>query len=301
MRVLNGRRALLQDAYHWLLNCRWPVFIAMIVGGYMAANLFYATLYTIFPDSINGSTGFWDNFFFSVQTWATIGYGGMTPKTPAANILVVIESMTGIFGVAMLTGLLFAKFSRPDARVLFAKKIAISMYNGKPTLMVRLANERGSNIVEANAHITVIREERTSEGHSMRRIHDLDLVRATQPLFRLSWTIMHTITESSPLWGYDADSAADLRLFVNVMGYDASVGQTAHASQAYVGTDLLFGHRYTDATRFHEGYMVLDFALFHETEPAPLPAGALGVVPVPRPLPSPPSPPSSPSSPLASA
>lgn len=188
MKAVNARPARLADTYHALLNMPWAAFIGVIVAGYLLANVFYATIYTLIPDAINGSHGFVDNFFFSVQTWATIGYGGMTPANHLANVVVVVESMTGIFGVALLTGLLFAKFARPEARVLFANKMVISMYNGKPTLMLRLANERGSTIVEANAHMTLIREERTSEGHVMRRIHDVALVRDIQPLFRLSST-----------------------------------------------------------------------------------------------------------------
>jgi inward rectifier potassium channel len=251
--------------------------------GDVAANVFYATLYTLIPNSINGSTGFLDNFFFSVQTWATIGYGGMTPKGTLANMVVVVESMTGIFGVALLTGLFFAKFARPEARVLFAKKATISMYNGKPTLMIRLANERGSHIVEAEAHVTVIRDELSPEGQRMRRIHDVQLARSTQPLFRLSWTVMHVIDERSPFYGYDVErfTKEGPRLFINLMGYDASVGQTAHASSGYGVDDILFGARYKDATRDDGKRMVLDFALFHETEPAPLPSGPLGVPPAP--------------------
>ncbi len=268
MRAINGRPAALKDAYHGLLNMSWPRFIGVIVGGYMLANIIYAIIYTLIPNSINGASGFVDNFFFSVQTWATIGYGGMTPNGRLANMVVVLESMTGIFGVALLTGLLFAKFSRPDASVLFAKKVVISKYNGKPTLMLRLANERGSNIVEASAHVTLLREETTLEGHVMRRLLDLRLVRETQPLFRLSWTLMHVIDDDSPLHGVTAETMpANVRLFVTLMGYDASVGQTAHASAGFAPRDIAFGHRYVDATRVEGGEMVLDYALFNDIEP----------------------------------
>jgi len=270
LRSINGRPARLKDTYHALLNMPWPAFIALIVGGYMLANVFYALVYTAIPNSINGSSGFVDNFFFSVQTWATIGYGGMTPHGYLANMVVVLESMSGIFGVALLTGLLFAKFSRPDSRVLFANKMVVSNFNGKPTLMLRLANERGSSIVEANAHVSLIREEVSPEGHTMRRILDVPLVRSTQPLFRLSWTLMHIIDENSPLFGLDNEKAKGqgLRIFVTLMGYDASVGQTAHANAGFAGEDIVFGARYKDATRVEGDHMVLDYNLFHDVEPA---------------------------------
>jgi hypothetical protein len=127
------------------------------VGGYVVANLLFALVYTLLPDAIHGSTGFVDNFFFSVQTWATIGYGGMTPKTMAANIVVVAESMIGIFGVALLTGLLFAKFSRPTSQILFADAAVVASYGGRPTLMIRVANERHSTIADSTAHVTLLR------------------------------------------------------------------------------------------------------------------------------------------------
>ncbi|MDP2342356.1 MAG: ion channel [Deltaproteobacteria bacterium] len=272
MKGVNQRSDWFADAYHWLLNVSWPVFVLMIVGGYLSANLIFASIYTMIPDAIKGSDGFVDNYFFSVQTWATIGYGGMTPNGLLPNVVVVLESMTGIFGVALLTGLLFAKFSRPASRVLFANKAVISIYSGKPTLMIRLANERLSQIVEAAAHLTLIREETTIEGTKMRRIHDLKLVRDTQPLFRLSWTVMHVIDESSALFGLDQESArlSDTRIFLSVMGYDASVGQTAHASTVYGPEQVVFGARYRDATSTAGSNVVLDFAKFHDTEDAPL-------------------------------
>ena len=273
MRGINQRKDWFADAYHWLLNVSWSVFVLIIVGGYLSANLIFAAIYTLIPDAIRGSDGFVDNYFFSVQTWATIGYGGMVPNSHLANVVVVVESMIGIFGVALLTGLLFAKFSRPVPRVLFANCAVVSMYNGKPTLMIRLANERLRQIVEATAHLTLIREETTLEGSKMRRLYDLKLVRDTQPLFRLSWTIMHVIDETSPLHGLnDDDSAAakDVRISLSVMGYDASVGQTAHASTIYGPAELLFGARYLDAMDVVDGQLVLDFGKFHDTEDAPL-------------------------------
>lgn len=273
LRAINQRRAVVADAYHWMLNVSWPRFIAIIVGGYLAANLVFAVLYTLIPNAITGSSGFADNYFFSVQTWATIGYGGMTPHGMLPNMLVVVESMTGIFGVAMLTGLLFAKFSRPESRMLFADWAVVGPYNGKPMLMLRVANERGSHVVEATAHLTALRLETTLEGTTMRRLHDLKLVRDTQPIFRMSWTVMHVIDESSPLFGLDAKGleTAGVQLILSVMGYDASVGQTAHANHVYSPDMVLMGHRYQDATREVDGSLVLDFSRFHLVEPVESP------------------------------
>jgi inward rectifier potassium channel len=271
VRGLNQRRDVLGDAYHGLLQMPWFPFIAVIVGGYVVANLFFATIYTLLPDAIAGSKGFADNFFFSVQTWATIGYGGMTPKSTAANVVVVIESMSGIFGVAILTGLLFAKFSRPSSKILFANLAVVTTYNGKPTLMIRVANERHNTIADATARLTLLRRTVTPEGIQMRRLFDLALSREMQPVFRMTWTLMHVIDEKSPLFELcdeAALAAADARIIVSMTGYDAVVGQTAHASFVYNLEHIRFGHRYVDASRTDEDdVLVLDYAKFHLAEP----------------------------------
>jgi inward rectifier potassium channel len=271
VRGLNRRWSPLGDLYHGLLTLPWLAFIAVIVGGYVVANLIFAAIYTLLPDAINGSTGFVDNFFFSVQTWATIGYGGMTPRSTAANIVVLVESMAGIFGVAILTGLLFAKFSRPSSKILFADVAVVTTFEGKPTLMIRVANERHSTIADATAHLTLLRPTVTAEGHQMRRLYDLKLVRDMQPVFRISWTLLHVIDEQSPLSDIanaDGFDAADARVVVSMMGYDAIVGQTTHASFVYSTEHVRFGHRYVDATQpdGKEG-LILDYAKFHLVEP----------------------------------
>jgi inward rectifier potassium channel len=262
----------------------WRSFVAAIVAVYVAANLFFAGLYTLLPDAIHGSTGFVDNFFFSVQTWATIGYGAMTPKTTAANIVVVLESMAGLFGVALLTGLLFAKFSRPSSKILFADLAVVGLYDGKPTLMVRVANERHSTIADATAHLTLLRSVVTPEGHRMRRLLDLTLIRDTQPVFRISWTLMHVIDEKSPLADLvteEAFHASDARIVVSLMGYDDLIGQMAHASFVYGADHMRFDHRYVDAsTAFGDNGIVLDYAKFHLVEPqAPRREGTSGALP----------------------
>lgn len=267
---LNARWAPLSDLYHALIRMPWHLFLPMVVMVYLVANLLFALVYTALGDVIAGSTGFWDNFFFSVQTWATIGYGGMSPKTTAANIVVVVESMSGIFGVAMLTGLLFAKFSRPNARILFANHAVVTRRNGQPFLMVRMANERGSFVVEASAHITIVKPEVTAEGERMRRVFDLDLVRDNQPWFVMSWTVMHPIDEKSPFFGLTEEQLRrdSIRISVNIMGFDSTVGQTVHASASYDADSILFGYRYADTSQLlPDGRLVMDYAKFHVVEP----------------------------------
>lgn len=270
--MINQHKRAGADLYHRVLTMSWPVFLALVLSAYLCANLVFAAIYFTLPNAISNARDFWDCFFFSVQTWATIGYGGMAPATRIANVVVVIESLVGIFAVALLTGLFFAKFSRTIARVLFAERAVVSVRNGKRVLMVRAANERGSFIVEANAHLTLLRYETTLEGERMRRLYDLKLVRSTSPFFVLSWTLMHEIDSDSPLFNVDEESfnAEAMRITVSLVGHDSSVGQTIHASQLYQQGDVLFGYRYRDA--IHQdalGRTVLDYSKFHDVEAVP--------------------------------
>jgi inward rectifier potassium channel len=255
-----------RDLYHGLLSMTWPRFLALVVGSYVAANLMFASLYTMLPDAIGNSHGFVDNFFFSVQTWATIGYGGMVPQTRAANVVVVVESLVGIFAVALLTGLMFAKFS---------KSIVVMRMHNQDVLAIRIANERGSAIVRARAELTLIFDEVTPEGERLRRLTDLKLVRQHTPLFRVSWMLMHIIDESSPLWGVDKKtfSKSTARFILNIDGFDSTVAQTAHAGTLYEASQVLFDHRYIDASTITDKGTVLDYQKLSLV--APLPAGPL--------------------------
>src|SRR5439155_1566283 len=143
-----------RDVYRWLLGLRWPQFAAFVASLYIGLNLFFAALYSFQQDSIAGSTGgsrFFDCFFFSVQTLATVGYGHMYPQTLYGHIISTIEIMTGIFLLAAMTGLIFVRFSRPMARVVFSNTMVIAPLNGKPTLMVRIGNENQQSMVEAGS------------------------------------------------------------------------------------------------------------------------------------------------------
>jgi inward rectifier potassium channel len=207
-----------------------------------------------------------DMFFFSVQTMATIGYGAMYPKTLYANILVALEAPIGLLGVAMATGLMYGRFSRPTARVIFSNVALIAPYDGKPMLMFRAANKRGNQILEARLWVTLIREEMNAEGYSMRRIYDLDLTRSHSPFFMLSWTAMHPIDETSPLYGETPESlaASDADILVTLTGVDETVAQPIHARHAYAVRDLIWNHRFADVfSRLPNGDRVLDYSHFH--------------------------------------
>lgn len=261
-----------RDPYHLLLTIDWLRFIAVTVIFYIATNTLFALLYLAGGDSIKNARpgSFLDAFFFSVQTMATIGYGAMYPQTDYANFLVSIEALVGLLGVAMATGLMFARFSRPTAKVLFSRMAVIAPHNGVPTLMLRVANERSNQILEAQIGLSLLRDEVTAEGQFMRRFYDLKLVRSQTRTFALSWMVMHEIDESSPLYGATPESLeeAETDIIVTLTGIDETVSQTIHARHYYMTDEILWNMRFVDIfTRKPDGRRVLDLNRFHEVTP----------------------------------
>lgn len=258
-----------RDLYHHLLTMSWGKFLGLVLGLYLATNTLFAIAYLIGPENIaNARPGsFADAFFFSVQTMATIGYGAMFPKTLYANILVAIEAFVGLLGVAMATGLMFARFSRPTARVLMSQTAVIMPYNGTPTLMFRAANKRGNQILEARLWVTLIQDEMTTEGYTMRRIYDMKLVRNHSPFFVLTWTGMHPLDEDSPLYGETPESmaASNAEILVSLTGIDETVAQTVHARHVYAIRNIYWNHHFKDIISVTpEGQRVIDYAHFNE-------------------------------------
>lgn len=260
------------DLYHLLLTMTWIEFLGLVSGLYFVTNLLFAIAYLLGGDCIaNAKPGsLTDAFFFSVQTMATIGYGALYPKTTYAHLLVTIEALIGLLGVAIATGLMFARFSRPTARVLFSNTAVIMPYNGVPTLMFRAGNKRGNQILEARLWVTLLREESTLEGYSIRRIYDLKLTRSHSPFFVLSWTGMHPIDEDSPLYGETIESLVEssAEILITLTGTDETVAQTVHARHAYAVKDILWNYKFVDVFSFlPTGERVLDFTLFHDVVP----------------------------------
>lgn len=264
------RRRLGDDLYYELLASSWPRVLGLAALGFLAVNAVFALAYRELPGSIENARpgSFADSFFFSVQTMGTIGYGELRPATPAANLLVTIEVLVGLLGLAMMTGLVFAKFSRPTARVLFSSRAVIAPYDTVPSLMFRMANERGNTIVEAQVHVVLARNETTAEGERMRRFHDLEMSRRQTALFALSWTAIHPITARSPLHGATPESlaAAEAEIVVSLLGIDEQFSQTVHARHRYQAGDIVWNARFADIL-FRDGRRQLDYTRFHEVVP----------------------------------
>jgi inward rectifier potassium channel len=274
--VVGSRSVTFRDLYHFLLGASWGRVIGAVVALFIAANALFALAYII-TDGIAGArpNSFWDAFFFSVQTMGTIGYGTMSPKNFAGNVLVTLEAVVGLLGLAMATGLIFAKFSKPSARVLFSRVAVISQREGVPTLMLRVANERSNHVVEAQIRAALLRTEVTAEGERVRRIHDLQLVRSQSPVFVLSWTVLHQIKPGSPLFGATAETLAqqEAEIVVTLTGIDETLSQTIHARFSYVADEIRWKARFADIfVTTPDGRRRLDYSKFHDViEEAPSP------------------------------
>jgi inward rectifier potassium channel len=271
-RAIGLERPWLGDLYHLALRIAWWRFLVAGLVLYLAANALFALLYLAEPGAIaNARPGsFRDAFFFSVQTIATLGYGVMAPATLYANLVVTIETAVGLLLLALATGMVFARFSRPTARILFSRVAVIGPYDGVPTLSFRLANQRRNQILEAEVGVTLLRDERTQEGATIRRFYDLKLARSRSPVFALTFTVMHQIDGDSPLHGATPSSleADNAELVVTVGGIDETIAARLHARTSYLPHEILWGHRFVDVIGWtDDGCRVVDYRRFHDTVP----------------------------------
>jgi inward rectifier potassium channel len=264
-----GRRlAPYEDFYHWVLTLTWPRFFGAVGFSFMAINAAFAGLYQLAPGCIVNANGIVDHFFFSIQTLGTIGYGAMSPQTRYGNVIVSFEALFGILTSAVITGLTFARFARPTAKVIFSDKAVIAPRNGVPHLMFRLGNFRRNQIVEATVHAMVLLTETSTEGEVMRRPTPLKLVRNTNQVFAMTWTVMHTIDDASPFHGEDALdrlAAQNAEVFLSVAGLDETISQTVHARFRYPMSDIVRNARFADVLVTHvDGSRVIDFDAFDD-------------------------------------
>src|SRR5579872_2426923 len=269
VRRIGYREVARRDLYHSLLIIPWPGFFGLMALAYVTFNLTFAALYFAQAGAIaNARPGaFADAFFFSVLTMSTIGYGDMHPITFYANLVVTVEVLMGLAGLALATGLIFARFSRPTARVMFSRVAVVSAYNGVPHLMFRAANQRRNQILEAQVSLALLRDERSAEGIVMRRFHDLAVARGRTPMFALTWTVMHAIDAASPLHGASPESLAaqNAEIIITLIGIDETYAQTIYARHSYAAQDLLWGRRFADILQVMEdGTRAIDYRRFHD-------------------------------------
>ncbi|MEN9204235.1 MAG: ion channel [Thermostichales cyanobacterium BF4_bins_65] len=261
-----------RDPYHLFLVMPWSLFLVGILLIYVLINLFFAGLYLLGGEGIaNAEPGsFADAFFFSVQTFASIGYGAMYPQSLYVHTVVACQAVVSLISIALLTGISFARFARPTARVIFSRVAVICKHDGIPTLMIRAVNERGNQILEAQARLTLLRDEITQEGNPFRRMYDLPLVRDRTYSFSIGWTILHPIIPGSPLYGLKSEDLfqRNTTITATIHGLDETVAQTVHAQYDYGSHAILFHHRFVDMIQFlPDQRRLIDFSKIHEVIP----------------------------------
>jgi inward rectifier potassium channel len=262
-----------RDLYQWLVSLSWSWFALFLMGSYLAVNVLFAALYTLVPGGIAEMRpgSFVDSFFFSVETLATVGYGHMYPASLAGHLIATAEIVLGMFGMAVVTGLIFVRFSRPAAKIVFSRNLVVSRFDGKPTLMMRVGNQRHRPMVEVNFRIMMIRTETTEGGEEIARFHELRLEVEGVVVFPAAMTVRHPIDKQSPLYGL---TAAELekestRFVASVVCVDTVVAASVQSYHDYRWQDVRFGERfaeiYTEAPG--DGKWVVDYGRLHETEP----------------------------------
>jgi inward rectifier potassium channel len=266
--VVGAPRTTLRDIYHLFLRARWSVALAAIVGAYLVLNAVFAAAYVSVGGVVNvRPRSFWDAFCFSVQTMGTIGYGSMYPASVGANVVMVFESVMSLLVTAVATGLVFAKFSLSSARIAFSRVVTIGPMDGVPTLMLRVGNERGNQILEATVRVAMIRTERLKEGTLFYRMTDLKLSRERSPAMARSWTVLHPIVDTSPFYSMTPETAArdEVELMVTVVGTDDTSLQPVHARKRYTDAEIVWGARHADVLSEGDGgVLILDVRRFHD-------------------------------------
>ncbi len=260
-----------KDIYHTVLTAPWWLFFLGLLGVFGLVNLVFATLYVLDPHGISNAKpgSFWDAFLFSVQTIGSVN-SVMLAQSTYVNIVVSFEAFFGILNLALVTGVTFARFSRPFARVLFSNVAVIAPFDGVPTLMFRAANQRGNQILDASVTVSLARQAVSKEGIVMRRFEELPVLRARTPLFALSWTIMHRIDEKSPLYGATLDQLYDMQMEIIILlnGTDETLADVIYARHSYTPDDIHMDRRFVDVLSLTpHGRRVVDLNRFHDTEP----------------------------------
>lgn len=255
------------DSYHYMLRAPWSVVLAMGFGVYTLLNLGFAAVYAALPGGIAGASHPIDYLAFSVQTFATIGYGALTPATHAADLVVLVESFVGLAFTALGAGLMFAKFSRPTARVVFSDVMVVHERDGVPCLLFRVANQRKNQVVEARLHVSIVQDEITAEGDHLRRFKKLELERSFSPMFVLGWTAIHRIEGDSPLLDVLSGRVHLGGVVVIFTGTDDTFSQQVNARRYYGPEQLHIGYRFADTITHHEWGIEIDHTKFNEIEP----------------------------------
>jgi inward rectifier potassium channel len=267
--------------YHYLLTISWVRFNLLVLCSYLVFNLVFASAYYAAGkvaltgvDGVSEQSQFLEDFFFSVQTSTTIGYGRIAPLGIAANILASVEALFGLLGFALATSLMFARFSRPEAKILYSDRALVAPYRGMSGVMFRIANQRNSQLIQVGVRVLLSRMEQGQAGRT-RRFVTLALERDDVVFFPLTWTVVHPIDAGSPFRGLteEAFRASDPELLVLLTATDETSGQTIHSSTSYTADEFVWGAIFTDVFKESSGGMIaVDLHRIHGFDRVTLPS-----------------------------
>ena len=257
------------DFYQYMLGAPWWQFLGLLGAAYIAVNAVFAILYVLDPGGVKGAEpgSLRDAFFFSMQTLGVYSTSSMEPADIYTDAVVTLESFFSVLNIAIATGAVFARVARPTSRVMFSRHAVVTVFDGTPTLMFRIANQRGNQVLEASITVTLARQVTTREGLTMRRFEELVLVRARSPLFSLTWTVMHRLDENSPLFGATRESmiADQVELIAVLSGTDDTFAATIHARHSYLPHEIEWNKKFADIIELRpDGRNTVDLRKFHD-------------------------------------
>ncbi len=265
-------RSFWNDLYHSSMTTSWPNLLLALCLLTLGINGLFAILYMLDPQGVANIPPDrpWWAFYFSLETLATVGYGAMHPADEFVHFVASVEMLVGLLLTAVITGLIFARFSRPGPRFMFSKSLVVGQHEGQTCLMLRVANARHNTVADAHAKLWCLMASVNAEGVSYRRFVELKLTRRENPTFILSWTIFHVMNEESPIYGLDASAfeQADLSFVASVSGIDETVAQAVQARQIYPHAMISWNHQFADIISSHpDGHPLLDYRKFHDVVP----------------------------------
>ena len=274
--IRSGRPSPFADLYYLTMQVSWPAFVGMVCLTFAVINLVFGTIYTLLPGAIAHAApgSLIDGLFFSIDTLGTVGYGYMYPATHLAHAIAAFEILLGLFFSATITGLIFARFSRPRIGVVFSRSAVIGLYEGQQALMLRVASLRPHPLADADAQVSWLETSYQPGGSMLRRLVPLALVRDRNPMFSLSWTLVHLLADDSPLL---ATFESDERFLITalVRGTDTLLASTAMGSFSYQRQDIRPDREFVDMVSNRDGVLHLDMLLLHATRPIDN-AGSIG-------------------------
>ena len=263
--------------YHWLLTMSWPKFLGFVAVTYIAVNMLFAGAFLLCGpgalQSVSGSfasESFYRAFFFSVDSFATIGYGNIIPVGVAANALVTVEAFLNILGIALATGVIFSRFSRPSAKIIYSRNAIVAPYKDITALEFRIANARSSQLIDVQVQVILTKMEQGASA-KVRKFYDLDLERSRVVFFALSWTVVHPISSDSPMRGLTRQDLldADAEILILLSGTDDTISQTVHSRSSYKADEIVWDARFANMFMRTEGEGIVGMNLtrIHEIEP----------------------------------